>query len=47
MVVSHADSKEFPGTVMVADVSEASGLGDATIDEEVSVCNGRSNAETA
>lgn len=46
MVVRHGSSKELPGTVMVADVSEAPRLGDTTIDEEVSVCDGGSDSET-
>ena len=45
MVVSHGSSKQFPGTVVIAEIGVATRLGDTTVGVEVSVGNVGANTK--
>lgn len=46
MVVGNGCGKDSPGTVVVADLSQASGLGATAVDVEVSVTDIRADTKT-
>lgn len=47
MIVRHCGSKEFPGTVVVADVGQTARLGDSTVGEEVDIADRRTDTKTS